>query len=422
MAFHNFGIKTLIYFLPLAIITGPFLSDLTISLISIFFISLSIIKKLKKYYLNIYSLTFFSWCLYIIINSFFSKNITLSLESSLFYIRFGIFSLSIWYAFENFDKLKKHFTLIFLCIYLFVVFDAYIQYIFGTNILGFKYSGGRVSGIFNNEFVLGSYLSRLFPFLLALVLMNFQNSKILTISTLLLLILVDILVFLSGERTAFFYLILSTLIIILFIKKWRILRISTFIISLFIISLISVNNSKVKDRMIDRSIEQITQHGNLNIFSIQHQAYYQSSFNIFMDHKIFGAGPKMFREYCKLEKYNFIPINDQSQNGCSTHPHNTYLQLLSEIGLVGVLPIILLLFFCFYYFFNKLIFYIKKFKLRKDNDLDDPVLTCLVLSILISLWPFVPTGSFFNNWLNIIYYLPIGVLFYHKTNIKKKIK
>ena len=33
---------------------------------------------------------------------------------------------------------------------------------------------------------------------------------------------------------------------------------------------------------------------------------------------------------------------------------------------------------------------------------------CLLAGILISVWPFSPNGNFFNNWLAIIYSLPIG--------------
>ena len=33
----------------------------------------------------------------------------------------------------------------------------------------------------------------------------------------------------------------------------------------------------------------------------------------------------------------------------------------------------------------------------------------MLSAILISLWPFIPTGNFFNNWLCIIYFFPVGL-------------
>ena len=33
---------------------------------------------------------------------------------------------------------------------------------------------------------------------------------------------------------------------------------------------------------------------------------------------------------------------------------------------------------------------------------------CFYVAIYINLWPLVPTGSIFNNWLGVIIFLPIG--------------
>ena len=64
---------------------------------------------------------------------------------------------------------------------------------------------------------------------------------------------------------------------------------------------------------------------------------------IFNDNKVFGIGPKMFREICQNEKYYTFTDLDGSINGCQTHPHNTYLQLLTETGILGTIPILFLL-------------------------------------------------------------------------------
>ena len=45
---------------------------------------------------------------------------------------------------------------------------------------------------------------------------------------------------------------------------------------------------------------------------------------------------------------------------------------------------------------------------------------CLLAGILITVWPFSPNGNFFNNWLAIIYSLPIG--FYLQSIYSKKIR
>ena len=43
----------------------------------------------------------------------------------------------------------------------------------------------------------------------------------------------------------------------------------------------------------------------------------------------------------------------------------------------------------------------------------------LLLAILINIMPFVPSYNFFNNWISIVYYLPVGFLIHFYINNKK---
>ena len=46
---------------------------------------------------------------------------------------------------------------------------------------------------------------------------------------------------------------------------------------------------------------------------------------------------------------------------------------------------------------------------------------CLLAGLLITVWPFSPNGNFFNNWLMIVYSLPVG-FYLQSIYTKKKIK
>ena len=39
----------------------------------------------------------------------------------------------------------------------------------------------------------------------------------------------------------------------------------------------------------------------------------------------------------------------------------------------------------------------------------------------MNLWPLTPNGSFFNNWLNIMYFLPAAILFAVSSNKKYEV-
>jgi len=80
------------------------------------------------------------------------------------------------------------------------------------------------------------------------------------------------------------------------------------------------------------------------IFSKTHQEYYTSAYKMFLDNKILGVGVKNFRVVCNNERYYV-----DGKMVCNTHPHNTYIQILAELGIVGFLFLLATLFyFCMY--------------------------------------------------------------------------
>ena len=389
---------------PLALLTGPFIPDLFLSIISLLFIIITVRKKIWHFYYNKFFIFFISFCSYFIFSSLVSENILFSLESSLFYFRFGIFALATWYLLEKDKELIKKFNIFLIITFSIAIIDGYYQYFFGNSIFGFiSGSDNRLTLTFNDKMILGGYLSRLYPLLFALTIFNFSDNKRIISLLFFLLILIDCLAFLSGERTALALLLLSTVMILFLTLNFKIFRLFTIAISLIIIGLIANSNTGLKQRNIDYTIKQLNLSSNESnmptFFSPNHQSLGIASINIYKDYKIFGAGPKQFRVLCK----------DYADTGysqfCSTHPHNLYLQLAAETGTVGllflVIPFSLLSYFFLRHFIK--IIYKKKF-IASDYQI------CLFICIFLSIWPLMPSQNFFNNWISIIYYLPVGFL------------
>jgi hypothetical protein len=172
---------------------------------------------------------------------------------------------------------------------------------------------------------------------------------------------------------------------------------------------ITLFQDQYKTRIIDKTLNQFQNDNNFYIFSIEHQNHYKSAILMFKDNKFIGIGPKLFRKNCNKEKYI---VHSQS---CSTHPHNTYVQLLAEVGIIGFLQLFILFSILVYFCFKHLFLLINQ-KILLFNEFQVALLSC----ILITLWPFTPTGNFFGNWINIIYYLPIG-FFLFSLNKKKDV-
>jgi O-antigen ligase len=292
-----------------------------------------------------------------------------------------------------------------------LVIDGFIQYYTGVNLLGLKINGTRVSSFFGDELILGSYLSRLFPLLFALFLVK-KKIKFEIYFIGILFILVDILIFISGERSAFYFLNLSTVFIIILIKEYQKFRLVTFIIAMICILILTLNSSELNNRMFKGPAEQmglIESSKDPVIFSEIHDSHIRTAYNMFKDKPIFGHGPKMFRLICKNEIYA-VGIRP-----CSTHPHNFYIQLLAETGIIGFV----FLFTALCYVVYSALRQFKSIILRQKRPLTDYQI-CLLAALLITIWPFAPNGNFFNNWLMIVYSFPVGFYLQSIYSIKNK--
>ena len=401
--FPEFIIYYLIVFLPILLVSGPFLSDLSVSLIAIIFIFLSFKKKLYFYYNNIFSKIFGIFFLILLLTSIFSFDPILYLKKKIFFFRFWIFTLAIWYIFHNNKKLIHHLILSFTIIFLILIIDGYIQFFFEKNIFGWPIQGAsRLSSLFKDELILGSYLSRLLPIYFGLlVLTNFDKKIYKYILFFIVFVGIETLIFMSGERVAFFFVNASSLMLIISMKNYKFFRILSIVTSVILIFFLINLYPQSTNRIFNKTFEQLglsdkKTNSQKYIFSMEHQNHYISAIRMFKDNKITGVGPRMFRNKCGEKKYNLF-------EGCSTHPHNTYIQLLAETGLIGFIFGASVFLIIIFFLIKHLIY-----KFIQNKVLFNDFQLCLLSAILVSIWPFVPTGGIFNNWLNIIYFFPVG--------------
>lgn len=381
-------------------VTGSFLPDLVVSINSLVFLYYIIKNKIYFFFNQFFSKFFLFFYIYLNFCSFLSVDILFSLKSTLPYFRFFILVLIIYYLCENVKDFKKNFFISLLLTLFVLVFDGYIQYIYGTNLQGYGIDGSsRLSGLFGDEKILGSFLSRHLPLLIFFIFnLNLVNSRYKYFFMLFITSIV-ILIFLSGERASFVFSLLTIIYLILLIKKIRLLGIISLTISLMIIFSQIYFNDSIKNRMIDKTLNGFS---STAYISKIHERYFFTALDLFKENIITGTGPNTFRKTCANSKI----IN----KACSTHPHNTYIQLLSETGIIGFLFIFM--FFLYFMFISLKQFY---FSIKKKIYLDDDQV-CLVSAFLITLLPIASTGNFFNNFLSIIYFLPIG--FYLSSKLK----
>ena len=399
--------------LPFLLISGSMLPDLALSLVCIFFLTQTYIKReINLTELDIFGKIFFIWCLYLIVLSIFSDDPYLSFESSLFFFRFGVFVYAIVFIIKNNSRfiIKFYYSLLFAI--LFVLIDGYTQYFFGKNVIGINYDGFRLSLLDGSKFF-GHYLARLVPILLAIAIFFFPRSYLHIGIMMFVLLASDIVIFLSGERTSFFILSAFTIAVLLLISKWKIVRLVTIIFSVVIIFLIVNTSNLIQQRMVIQTLNQT----NWGVtFSPEHDLLYESAINMFLENKVFGVGPKIYRLKCSDEKYakdsfgyRDVITEWDKEKSCSTHPHNMYIQLLAETGIIGTIPLIIL----FFYIFTKLWKHFYGIVVRRKYLYSDYAI-CLLVSIFVQLWPIMPHLSVFSNRVNVYIFLTIGFMMAYK--------
>lgn len=426
----------LVLSLPVSLIFSRFVADFSIVILSILFFFL---RGENKIFENKFISIAIIFVICASISSILSNHIIYSLKSSLLHLRFIFFILTVSILFVYCKKnFLKNLFYIFLVCYLALLFDATIQFIFKQNIFGYSVNPiNRVSSLFFDELILGSYLSRLFPLLIFLyVYLKLRLNQYFIIYFLLHLYFV---VFVTGERLGFMILNIYYLLFIVFLIKTKLKKFFFVFLTIFILLItLSFSNSFNSRSSFKNTISQSTEFNysycdktrkkiisnpilskrwnyvegksfipNCHpivkifdtkiyyIFSLMHFNHYLSAYEMFKDNKYFGVGAKNFRKICSNKDYY---LNEYS---CSTHPHNYFIQLLSETGIIGFSLFSLIYLSFIYLFFNNIIKHSNKYFLSKY---------ILISSFLVNLFPFFPGGSFFNNWNSIIYTLPLGFL------------
>ena len=408
--FHQKLISYLLISIPILLITGPFLPDVAVVIICMLYLYNCFSGKTKIPIKNPYFIIFLLFYFVCILSSLFSDYQSLSIFKSIAYIRFLIFSLAIAYILSIDRKVaEKLFFSILLC-FVVLIIDGFYQFIFKQNIIGLELRGDRVSSFFKDELIYGSYLSKFLPLFLSLFFLTITKNNKLNLLFSAIFFLSILAIAISGERSSLFMTILILIYLLIMLNlKFKIL-LTFFVMILIGLSSLLIFNDTVKNRIIIFTKNQIFTKNKIFVFSEDHTGHLLSAIDIFQNNnKLIGIGPKNYRNYCfNNKKYENKPFV------CSSHPHNTYIQILIETGIAGFIILVFvyirIIYLSLKHFYSKTI---------KKKSLINNFQICLISFYFMILWPLIPTGSFFNNYLSIIYYIPLGFIIWSKTGLKK---
>lgn len=379
--------------IPISFLFGPSISLINILVIDLSFILLILYKKNFSFLKSKPIKLLFLLYVYLIFNSFISLNSDLGFYRNLGFVRLIILFISINYFFNEKNFFNKVF-LIWSCVFFLISFDVYLEGITGKNILGYgseigkhKY-GQRIVSFFIDEPIVGGFIN---AFLLIIVgffsdKLNLKYKNLILFSSFIFILAILI----TGERSNTLKAIFALIFFLLVVRNFSIKSKINSIILLSLIITISILNS---DFLKLRFLTQIK-----NSLNYEKNIYFQlqkSGFEVFKNYKIFGVGNKNYRfETCNnnsnLKNVNYI---------CTTHPHQTYLEFLSEHGIFGTTVILLI--------FYLLIF--SKFKLFFKSYKNIQLGTFMYL--LFAFSPFLPSGSFFSDYSITLFFINMSIFY-----------
>ena len=378
---------------------GPLIVNLILTLFCIIFIFKY--KDFKKN--NLIVKTEFKilliFCVYLMINSILNDFTIEKFLKSFSYIRFPVLIFIFFYCFKSLSNKDKDLWVNLNILFLFIISsDLLFQYFLGTNFVGFspgmceenylmdKSICTRYSGFFNDELIMGGYLSTIF---LSIILFSQSIKKNWLIYLVLLTLFLYILIMITGERSATLTISLTLIFTLVQYKKNIKIKLLSFGFLTLITVVMIILNPHIKGRYIDFFNHDLKNINNLSIYekvaTTPWGLHVQKSLRLIIDKPLTGHGIKSFRQKCKdFELY--VDREKKKHNPCSTHPHNLIMELLSEQGILG---------FCLFFTFFFLI-------LRRsfiENGFFSNDLSLISLRSLIFVLIFIPkpTGSIFSS-------------------------
>jgi O-antigen ligase len=407
--------ESLLLLFPIFSLLGSFFVNL-LMISTIFFL---IYEFFKSKYPHIWKETwiyfYFLFIFYNIFRSFFATDTIIALNSSFSLIRYLSFSLFIFLCIPNTKNLKiiiKYWIIILML----VCVDTLIQYFFGADVFGFPkgMDGLRLSGPFGRRLVVGAYLAYISIPLIFYFFSKFKNFHLNEkIFFFIIYFFLFLTIALTGERLAFLIFLFSSVLIFFFylpIKKFFYLFIFFifFLLNIYYIS----PSFNIRVNQFYSTIK--------NIENSPWGRLYNSSYLVFKTNYFFGVGLKNYSIVCDtkiIDTLKNFSAQSPKYEFCSTHPHNFYLEILSETGLIGLI----ILSFTFGTFLFSIF---KKIKILKNNKIYrdyNGLLYGNILILLIYIWPIKTSGRFFTTWNGSFFWFNLGIALLITKDFYKKI-
>jgi O-antigen ligase len=333
------------------------------------------------------------WC-YLLLASIFAISPADSFSRALPFVRFVLFAAALQHwLLTDARHLRLFLTSLAIAVG-FVVLDCFYEYAMGHDLLGKVAEGAyRLSGPFNND-VAGAFIAKTsLPLIGWWFAWSAGKGRISWLAGGLLAVTIGATIMLTGERTALVTYGLGLFILVMSVRRIRLQLVTVGLLATIgAVSVIAANDD-LKSRYVGHTMADVD-----DFWADRYGIIFVKAFKAWQDQPLTGVGLKNFRLTCETPNFK---QQGPVESWCFTHPHNPYLEVLSETGMIGFLLFLLLLGLLF----RDLVSGWRRQRLRPDF----PLVVGASASLVLFFWPVMVSQSIFSNWNGMLLWLMIGL-------------
>lgn len=390
---------------PLLIVAGKAPAEIATITLALCFVVYIVIAKDFRFLKEKWFIVISIFWLYFVIRSFFTPDVKHALEKSFPFIRFILLAACLQFLVDK--KTTSKIFVVLSVVVAFLVLDGFIQFFMGHDLFGRVRIGSisgcvRLTGPFSKQ-VLGTTIATLGVIVIAGLISLLKRSRYYFLYIFLGGFLIYIIIFLAGERAAFLRFLVSITLLwfMLFLKakdnsakrNFWIIAIAGVLCSIMLLKVFLLFKIGNVDRQLVSPIRNEIAQPHISPYLFLWKTGLKAGFS----NILFGIGPNQFASFCQGNPHPTVALCGASGQ-IFFHPHNIWLELFAESGLIGVI-----LFAAFLYIVIK--------KLIRFYIICDLFENALIIGIALAafqrLLP-LPSSGFFKNWYAIPIWFAIG--------------
>ncbi len=385
------------YLLPLLLLFSRALADITVLLLGLTFL-------LRSYQLNDwqwakhtwFKLSVGFWLYLLLINTPLSIDVSDSLHHAFAYIRWPLFAAALAYWLLYNEKNQRNLLISLLFVSFLIMADTSLQYFTGQDLLGHTTpTSTRLTGPYSRPIPGIMLLRVLFISMFAAIMLPPISNANYRVKFMLSMICIGLVfMFMTGERMALMLFVSGSAVIVgglIFTTKISIYKIAVGILAT--ISLCCILFIMAPETA-DRSIYSIATKLN-NFTHSDYGVVFRAAYIAWQENIVFGSGFHTYKTIC--ENLGVLAILGKAWGMQCSHPHNLYLHIVAETGLVGLFIFSLSILSIYYH----AIYYFIRIKYWLAASLSFTVLS-------VCFWPLIGGISILNNGVAALVWLGVG--------------